>query len=146
MLITLALALPGTRALAQEGKPLLKSLTIQEVAKVAKEEGFHVMKVFPEDDMLFVKVEGYSVLLRVADKGQVLGGDFRLLGGPKVTLERINRWNQSKWFTRAYLDKTARPVLVFEMDLRYGATRESVAGHLVFFLHGVPRFVKHVSD
>lgn len=44
-----------------------------------------------------------------------------------TTLDRINTWNQSKRFARAYLDDEGDPVLEMDMDLDFaGLPRENV--------------------
>ena len=41
--------------------------------------------------------------------------------------ERINTWNRTKRFGRAYLDRDIEPCVEMDMDLQHGATTQAVA-------------------
>jgi len=46
--------------------------------------------------------------------------------GTDATLEKVNKWNQEKRFSRAYLDEDGDPHLELDLDLEGGGTEDCV--------------------
>jgi hypothetical protein len=84
---------------------------------------------------------GYNVLLlNKFDDIQL----YAVFTGGKVSMSRINDWNRTKRFSRAYLDKDGDPVLEADLDFEGGVTTESVARFVALFVQSLESFDKHL--
>ncbi|RJF85339.1 YbjN domain-containing protein [Sphingomonas cavernae] len=58
-----------------------------------------------------------------------------------VPLERINEWNSSRRFARAYVDKDGDPVIEMDVDMDFdGIPRENFYANLEIFIASIPKF------
>lgn len=64
----------------------------------------------------------------------------------KITLSRINEWNKSKRFSRAYLDKQNDPVIEADIELTGGVTQKNIKEWIKTFLVSVNAFQKHLDE
>ena len=63
-----------------------------------------------------------------------------------ATLERINEWNRTQRFGRAYLDATNDPILQMDVDLDDGGLSTALfTDNLEFWSSVVGRFEKHIG-
>jgi hypothetical protein len=63
-----------------------------------------------------------------------------------VPLERINEWNRSQRFGRAYLDKDGDPVIEMDLDLDDGGLSAALfADNLEFWDAVLGKFERHVG-
>lgn len=84
---------------------------------------------------------GYNVLLlNKFDDIQL----YAVFTGGKVSMSRINDWNRTKRFSRAYLDKDGDPVLEADLDFEGGVTNESVARFVALFVQSLESFDAHL--
>lgn len=95
-----------------------------------------------ENNTYVLKLNGYNLILIAGDSDIQLLASFR---GIRVTLSRINEWNKTKKFTRAYLDKDNNPALESDLDFEGGVTLESIGRFLGIFAASVDIFAKHIS-
>lgn len=51
-----------------------------------------------------------------------------------ISLEKINEWDRTKRFGRAYLDQDIEPCVEMDVDLEHGANTEAIANDLVRWL------------
>lgn len=85
---------------------------------------------------------GYNVLLlNKFDDIQL----YAVFTGGKVSMSRINDWNRTKRFSRAYLDKDNDPVLEADLDFEGGVTTESVARFVALFVQSLESFDQHLQ-
>ena len=63
----------------------------------------------------------------------------------KTTLGRINEWNASKRYTRAYLDKEGDPVLEADLDLEGGVSYGALAEFIKTWVTSVKLFTQHIG-
>jgi hypothetical protein len=62
-----------------------------------------------------------------------------------TTLERLNEWNQTKRFGRAYRDKDGDPVLEMDVDMDFdGIPKENFLEHLTTWSDLMGAFRRHV--
>lgn len=71
------------------------------------------------------KIEGSRCYLLVLNNGKsiLFKTSFR---DTDATLQKVNRWNQTKRYSRAYLDEDGDPVLELDLDLVGGATKARI--------------------
>jgi hypothetical protein len=63
-----------------------------------------------------------------------------------VTLSRINEWNQSKRFARAYVAKNGTCAIEADLDIEGGVTVETVVRFIALFSEIAQEFQKHIAD
>ena len=64
----------------------------------------------------------------------------------KATLERINDWNKSQRWARAYVDKDGDPVMEMDVDMDFGGlSKELFYDNLGTFIALIPRFRDHLK-
>ena len=66
--------------------------------------------------------------------------------GFDVTLGRINEWNRTKRFSKAYLDDDDDPCLESDFDLEGGVSLNSISEFIKTFGISVETFHEHISD
>lgn len=118
-----------TRATA----PLIEAV-IQEIDKKFEEVDNNSYKF---------KLKGYKVVL--FNKGK----DIQLYAGFKakrITLSRINEWNKTKRFGRAYLDSDNDPVIEADLDFEGGVTAEAIVRFVALFGQLVESFSDHLEQ
>lgn len=94
------------------------------------------------DGVYSFKMNGYKVVL--VNKGE----DIQILAffsGKKITLTRINEWNKTKRFSRAYLDDDGDAVLDADLDFEGGVTGETLLRFLKIFSDSVEAFSEHLD-
>jgi hypothetical protein len=84
---------------------------------------------------------GYKTLLFNKGKNLQFYASFK----KKTTLGRINDWNASKRYTRAYLDKDGDPVLEADLDLEGGVSYGAIAEFVKTWVTSVKLFTQHIG-
>jgi hypothetical protein len=84
---------------------------------------------------------GYKTLLFNKGKNLRFYASFK----KKTTLGRINDWNASKRYTRAYLDKDGDPVLEADLDLEGGVSYGALAEFFKTWVTSVNLFTQHIG-
>lgn len=98
------------------------------------------------------KVKQNAFLVEVDDLKFVVFTDTNSLGtwaayqGVKVSLSRINEWNQKARFSRAYIDKDGDPVLESDLVLVAGVTEGNIKEWLKVWLVSLKAFYKFIGD
>ena len=82
-----------------------------------------------------------DIKFAVINKGNLLAAHFGLKA-PGTGLDKINKWNATKYFSRAYLDDEGDPALESELDLEKGVTQDSVGQFVQRFRASIVEFVK----
>jgi len=125
-------------------------LTLEEMEAILKEEGYRYERVKEGEVVYFrLRMAGLRALLFLFDckegrcESLQLYATFSMEKPP--TLERINRWNQEKRFSRAYLDQDGDSVLESELDLQGGVTRRAIALFLDLFEESLSQFAAWIG-
>jgi hypothetical protein len=84
---------------------------------------------------------GYRTLLFNKGKNLQFYASFK----KKVTLGRVNDWNASKRYTRAYLDKEGNAVLEADLDLEGGVSYGAIAEFFKTWVTSVKLFTQHIG-
>jgi hypothetical protein len=82
-----------------------------------------------------------DIKFAVINKGTLLAAHFGLKA-PGTGLDKINKWNATQYFSRAYLDDEGDPALETELDLEKGVTPASVGQFILRFRASIVEFVK----
>lgn len=64
----------------------------------------------------------------------------------KPTLTRLNEWNQTKKYTKAYLNKNNNAVLHHSIELNGGVTEKNVKEWMGTFVINLKAFKKHLAE
>lgn len=138
LLLAAAFAVP---AQAKSGTKIYETLSAQEVATILKEEGYSVFDV--RSDSLRIKLNGYKVVIFVAEDKKSIQAFFGM-ANTDATLERINKWNKDKRFSRSYLDSDSDPVLELDLDLTGGVTRARIDDFFLTMRVSVDQWLQQV--
>ena len=119
MVVTL-LAVLAFAAAAQAGdKDIIESVTRNDVQELLESEGFSV-EVDEDGDLLW-KLEGYNTWMFIAKDGESLQF-YAPFGDGNATLKKVNTWNQTRRYSRSYLDDEGDPRLELDLDMAGGVT------------------------
>ncbi|MBY0459787.1 MAG: YbjN domain-containing protein [Gemmataceae bacterium] len=105
---------------------------------------FNDVKNFKELDDGTYSFETGGLKVVVFNKGDSL----QLFAGfaGKATLSRINEWNRTKRFTRAYTTEKGEPVLESDLELTGGVTEKNVKEWMKTYVLCLKAFKKHLEE
>ena len=89
------------------------------------------------------ELDDYKVLLYNKKKALQMYAGF---SGFDVTLGRINEWNRTKRFSKAYLDDDDDPCLESDLDLEGGVATTAIQEFIQTFRVSVEMFREHITD
>ena len=89
------------------------------------------------------ELDDYKVLLYNKKKALQMYAGF---SGFDVTLGRINEWNRTKRFSKAYLDDDDDPCLESDLDLEGGVATAAIEEFIETFRVSVEMFRAHITD
>lgn len=133
------LALGHSQAGAAEN---YSQITDQQLIGILTEEGFSPKLTKP--NVIALKMEGRSVGFFIAEGN----GNIQAYAGfksPKASLSRINTWNKSKRYSRAYMDDDGDPAIELDLDLAGGVTKERIADYIRTVSLSVSAFAGSIS-
>lgn len=87
--------------------------------------------------------DGLKMRLVKRDKSLLLAAAW---GGQRMTLNRINEWNRTKRFAKAYLDNDNDPVLESDYELTGGVTEQNVKEWMKTFVYFTKEFQKYMQE
>lgn len=87
-------------------------------------------------------VRGYKVVL--FNKGDDLQL-YAAFSGKRVTLTRVNEWNRTKRFSKAYLDNDGDAVIENDLDFEGGVTSDTILRFIAVFAQSVEAFSDHIG-
>ena len=94
------------------------------------------------DGMYVFKMSDYKVMLKNYGEDIQLYAGF---AGQKITLTRINEWNKTKRFSRAYLDDDGDAILEADLDFEGGVTGDTLIRFLRIFENSLEKFAEHID-
>lgn len=122
------------------GSKLVMNTSDNDLVELLKELGYSSVTVKDAGKITF-KMEGMNVVLFN------LKGTLQLyvgVSGAPTDLEKINKWNTNKRFSRAYLDKDRDPVLESDLVVSDGTTREALSGFIQLYGQSLVAFRREV--
>lgn len=102
---------------------ILTTITGAELNEILNEAGYTGGKVDQDGD-LFLKIEERSVyFLIAANKDSIQAkAAWRTDDTSRPSTEKVNTWNRTKRYSKAFFDKDRDPVLLLDLDLAGGIT------------------------
>lgn len=102
-------------------------ITVDELIDLMTDEGYTVE--IHEAGFIQWKLEGYRCQVFVAENSEAI--QFHIsFGDGNATLKKINVWNSTKRFSRAYLDDDGDPHLELDLDLAGGVAEARIKDYL----------------
>lgn len=122
--IVSAAPLVGQVGGAAKGGDVIEKISVAELAAMMKAEGYAAEASADGSDIVW-KIEGAKTRIFVSEDGSSI--QFYVgFTSKDVTLEKVNAWNQTKKYSKSYLDKAGDPCLELDLDFDGGITRDRV--------------------
>ena len=133
---TLLIISPAVRA--DQGE-IIKELSVTNTERILEALKIEYSELKP--GIYSFNLGGYKTLLFNKGKNLQFYASFK----KKTTMGRINDWNASKRYTRAYLDKDGDPVLESDLDLEGGVSYGALAEFFKTWVTSVKLFTQHIG-
>jgi len=112
---------------AGKDQKIITSINVEQMKTILKDEGYAVS--IDDDGDLEWKIEGFRTYLLISDDGEYI--QFQTsFEDTEATMETVNAWNQSKRYSRSYLDDDGDPILELDLDLEGGVTHARIVDYL----------------
>lgn len=134
------LAAPGltSRVAAQE---VLSEVSTAQLQKMLEGLGYDVEQ--PKEDMLRFAIEGHTAVV-INKKTNIQF--YSYFKKPKKTdLKKVNQWNATRRFSRAYLDQDGDAIIEWDVDLEGGTTAGALKESIKTYRMGVMTFVRFLN-
>lgn len=118
----------STKAEAAAPGLLFETITVEQVKKIMEGEGYSVS--VDKEGVLHWKIDGYNAVMFVDKDGGRWLQFYAAFEGGSATMEKVNAWNQTKRYSRSYLDDKKCPCLELDLDLDGGVSRDRVVDFL----------------
>lgn len=139
LLAAVALLFTCTAGLRAEQGEIIKDLSISNTERILTALKLEFEEI--AQGTYRFKLGGYKVLLFNKGKNLQFYASFK----KKVTLGRVNEWNASKRYTRAYLDKEGDPCLEADLDIEGGVSYGAIAEFFKTWVTSVKLFATHID-
>ena len=120
-------------------------LSVRKVANAEMEAIIRSMDLSSEkiDDRTFkFELDGYKVVLFNYENNCQLYAGFRA----DCSIKRINEWNRTKRFSRAYIDDEGDPCIEADLDFDGGVTRDAIKEFVRTFRLSVRQFGRFIEE
>ncbi|MFO0905952.1 MAG: YbjN domain-containing protein [Pirellulales bacterium] len=132
----------ATRTEARAQDEVFETMSAGRVERIMKDlELANVTEI--DNNTYRFEFEGLKILLFNKGETMQLYAGF---SGAKISLSRINEWNRTKRFTRAYLDKDNDPVLEGDIELTGGVTDKNVKEWVKTYQVSIRAYKKHLEE
>ena len=134
------LAAPGFTpcVAAQE---VLTEVSTEQLQKMLESMGYDVHQ--PKEDVLQFAIEGHTAVLFNKKTNVQFYSFFKKQ--KKMDLKKVNEWNATKRFSRAYLDQDGDAVIEWDVDLEGGTTAGALKESIRTYRLGVMTFVRFLN-
>lgn len=142
--LVVVLGLMAGGGVAQAGAGVITKLDAKAAEGLFRDLGYTGIDVDKDGDLV-VHIQGMRVLVLV---GSADGTSMQMrfaMAGTDATLDRVNTWNRTKMYSRAYLDDDGDPVLEAEQDLTGGVTEDRLKDFIKTFGISLSTFLKEVT-
>lgn len=129
---------------ARAGSGVITKLDAKSAEALFRDLGYTGIEIDSDGDLV-VHIQGMRVLVLV---GSADGTSIQMrfaMAGTDATLARVNTWNKTKMYSRAYLDDDGDPVLEAEQDLAGGVTEARLKDFIKTFGISLSTFLKEVT-
>jgi hypothetical protein len=102
---------------------VLTVITGSDLNEILKDAGYTDGKV-DEDGDVFIKIEDRAVYFLVAPNRESIQAKaaWRTSDSSRPSADKVNGWNRSKKYSKAYFDEDRDPVLQLDLDIAGGVT------------------------
>jgi hypothetical protein len=136
-----------------EARPIPdKGMTVEEVAAFVKSAGFDpkIQKSDQGQSYVHATTEGgvnFDIDLYDCTEGRCRALQFVAsfdLKAP-MTAAKVNEWNMTKRYLRAYIDANGDPTFLYDANVAPGGTYEALQDDLDVFLQFLPDVLEHIG-
>lgn len=121
---------------------VMEEVSTQQLQTMLESMGYEVEQ--PKENLLQFAIEGHTAII-VNNKTNFQLYSYFEKRKKKVDLKKINEWNASKRFSRAYLDKDGDAVIEWDVDLEGGTTAGAIKESIKTYRIGVMTFVRFLN-
>ena len=134
------LAAPGLTS-CMAAQEVLSEVSTAQLQRMLESMGYEVEQ--PKEGVLQFAIEGHTAVL-INDKKSIQF--YSYFKKPKKTdLKKVNQWNATKRFSRAYLDQDGDAVIEWDVDLEGGTTAGALKESIRTYRLGVMTFVRFLN-
>ena len=126
------------RAAAQE---VVSEVSTEQLQRMLESMGYDVEQ--PKEDVLQFAIEGHTALLFNKKTNIQLYSFFKKQ--KRMDLKKVNEWNATKRFSRAYIDEDGDAVIEWDVDLEGGTTSGALKESIRTYRIGVMAFVRFLN-
>jgi hypothetical protein len=128
-------------AFAQDGQEVFDTMTATRTERILRSFGD---VTFEEVDanIYRINLDGTKIILKKNDKTLLLYCSWR---GKQVSFSRINEWNKTKRFAKAYIDNDGDPVLESDYELTGGVTEQNVKEWMKTYVLFLKQFKTYID-
>jgi hypothetical protein len=120
---------------------VVSEVSTEQLRKMLESMGYEVEQ--PKEDMLEFAIEGHTALI-VNKKTNIQFYSY-FKKQKRMDLKKVNEWNATKRFSRAYLDQDGDAVIEWDVDLEGGTTAGALKESIRTYRHGVMAFVRFLN-
>ena len=120
---------------------VVSEVSTDELQKMLESMGYEVEQ--PKEDVLQFAIEGHTALAINKKQNVRLYSYFKKQ--KKADLKKVNEWNATKRFSRAYLDEDGDAVIEWDIDLEGGTTAGALKESIRTYRLGVMTFVRFLN-
>ena len=145
VLVGALLAVPVTSGTVRaDDEDVISKMSAGRIERIVK--SFSDVTDFTEVDNNTYSFQTAKLKIILLNKGDTmqLHAAFKLK--ERVSFSRINEWNKTKRFAKAYLDKDGDPVLEADIELTGGVTEKNVKEWLKTYVLCLKAFRTHISE
>lgn len=108
---------------------VIEKINRQQLMKIMSAEGYEAKEADSDRNVIWT-LDGYNTLLLISENQESIQF-YVAFSGSSATMERVNKWNQDKRYSRSYLDSDGDPVLELDLDLAGGVTKARIVDFLL---------------
>ncbi|MBN2170238.1 MAG: YbjN domain-containing protein [Candidatus Krumholzibacteriota bacterium] len=121
IMLVLMFAVGAVAALATEpDTTVIETIDGEALKDILQGEGFTNIEI-DEDGDIVMRMEGSKILFLIAKDKAAIQFSYAV-AGTNADMQKVNQWNVSKRFSRAFLDDENDPHLELDIDLAGGVT------------------------
>lgn len=125
----------------KEAPEVFEKMSASRIERIMKDFGLEFKEL--DNGTYVFEVDGLKmVIFNKEDTLQLYAG----FSGQKVTLSKINEWNRTKRFAKAYLDKRDDPVIESDLELTGGTTTQNVKEWMKTFVVALKAYKKFLEE
>jgi len=144
VLVAAILATPTSGTVQAADDDVVSKMSAGRIERIIK--SFSDISDFTEVDDNIYSFRTSSLKITLFNKGETMQLYAAFKVREKISLSRINEWNRTKRFAKAYLDKDGDPTLEMDQELTGGVTEKNVKEWIKTYVLCLKEFKKHISE